>query len=57
MPDDQNDDVVVIGTGASRGTLGHRLATSIATALWLQRGPFLPRNGDIWETRSHGKHR
>lgn len=36
MGDDQHYDVVIIGTGAGGGTLGHRLApslTAIANAL------------------------
>ena len=51
MADDQHYDVVIIGTGAGGGTLGHRLATSGAKVLWLERGDFLPRERDNWETR------
>jgi choline dehydrogenase-like flavoprotein len=50
MADDQHYDVVIIGTGAGGGTLGHRLATSGAKVLWLERGPFLPRERDNWQT-------
>jgi choline dehydrogenase-like flavoprotein len=50
MADDQYYDVVIIGTGAGGGTLGHRLATNGATMLWLERGPFLPRERDNWQT-------
>jgi choline dehydrogenase-like flavoprotein len=42
MADDQHYDVVIIGTGAGGGTLGHRLATNGVKTLWLERGPFLP---------------
>ena len=52
MADDQHYDVVIIGTGAGGGTLGHRLATSGAKVLWLERGPFLPRERDNWETEA-----
>ncbi len=52
MAEDQHYDVVIIGTGAGGGTLGHRLATSGAKVLWLERGPFLPRERDNWETRA-----
>lgn len=52
MVDDQHYDVVIIGTGAGGGTLGHRLATSGAKVLWLERGPFLPRERDNWETQA-----
>ena len=50
MADDQHYDVVIIGTGAGGGTLGHRLATNGAKVLWLERGPFLPRERDNWQT-------
>jgi choline dehydrogenase-like flavoprotein len=50
MADNQHYDVVVIGTGAGGGTLGHRLATGGAKVLWLERGSFLPRERDNWES-------
>jgi choline dehydrogenase-like flavoprotein len=50
MADDQHYDVVIIGTGAGGGTLGHRLATNGAKVLWLERGPFLSRERDNWQT-------
>jgi choline dehydrogenase-like flavoprotein len=49
MADDQHYEVVIIGTGAGGGTLGHRLATNGAKVLWLERGPFLPRERDNWQ--------
>jgi choline dehydrogenase-like flavoprotein len=49
MADDRHYDVVVIGTGAGGGTLGHRLATSGKRILWLERGPFLPRELENWD--------
>ena len=52
MADDQHYDVVIIGTGAGGGTLGHRLATSGAKVLWLERGDFLPRERDNWSTQA-----
>jgi choline dehydrogenase-like flavoprotein len=52
MADDQHYDVVIIGTGAGGGTLGHRLATSGVRVLWLERGTFLPRERDNWETQA-----
>jgi choline dehydrogenase-like flavoprotein len=52
MADDQHYDVVIIGTGAGGGTLGHRLATNGAKVLWLERGPFLPRERDNWQTEA-----
>ena len=50
MVDNQHYDVVIIGTGAGGGTLGHRLATGGAKVLWLERGSFLPRERDNWES-------
>jgi len=50
MADDRHYDVVVIGTGAGGGTLGHRLATSGKRILWLERGPFLPRELENWDS-------
>jgi choline dehydrogenase-like flavoprotein len=44
-------DVLVIGTGAGGGTLLHRLAASGKRILVLERGPFLPREKDNWDTR------
>ena len=52
MADDQHYDVVIIGTGAGGGTLGHRLATQGTKVLWLERGPFLPRERDNWQTQA-----
>ena len=52
MADDQHYDVVIIGTGAGGGTLGHRLASNGAKVLWLERGPFLPRERDNWRSEA-----
>ena len=52
MADDQHYDVVIIGTGAGGGTLGHRLASNGAKVLWLERGPFLPRERDNWSSEA-----
>ena len=49
MADDQHYDVVIIGTGAGGGTLGHRLATNGVKVLWLERGSYLPRERDNWQ--------
>jgi choline dehydrogenase-like flavoprotein len=50
MADDRHYDVVVIGTGAGGGTIGHRLASAGKRVLWLERGPFLPRELDNWDS-------
>jgi choline dehydrogenase-like flavoprotein len=52
MADQRHYDVVIIGTGAGGGTLGHRLAAAGKDVLWLERGSFLPREIDNWDSRS-----
>ncbi len=44
-------DVIVIGTGAGGGTLAYALASSGKRILMLERGGYLPREKDNWETR------
>ncbi len=43
-------DVIVIGTGAGGGTLAHRLAPSGKRVLVLERGDWLPRERDNWDS-------
>ena len=43
-------DVIIIGTGAGGGTLAHRLAPSGKKILVLERGGFLPKEKDNWNT-------
>ena len=50
MADDQQYDVIIIGTGAGGGTLAHRLASSGKRVLILERGGYLPRERDNWES-------
>ncbi|MEV6192865.1 GMC family oxidoreductase [Streptomyces sp. NPDC051920] len=50
MTGDQHYDVIVIGTGAGGGTLAHRLAPSGKRVLILERGGYLPRERDNWES-------
>ena len=40
-------DVIIIGTGAGGGTLAHTLAPSGKRILLLERGDFLPRDGQL----------
>ena len=49
MPD--RYDVIVIGTGAGGGTLAHTLAPSGRRILLLERGDFLPRETQNWESK------
>ncbi len=43
-------DIIIIGTGAGGGTLVHRLADSGKKILILERGSFLPREKENWDT-------
>ncbi|MEU7906436.1 GMC family oxidoreductase [Actinoplanes sp. NPDC049118] len=57
---DQSYDVIVIGTGAGGGTLAHRLASTGRRILLLERGTYLPRERDNWESTAvfvKGKYR
>ncbi len=50
MPELDHYDVVIIGSGAGGGTLAWKLASSGKRILLLERGPYLPRERDNWET-------
>ncbi|MFF3763590.1 GMC oxidoreductase [Streptomyces sp. NPDC001922] len=52
MAEDQDYDVIIIGTGAGGGTLAHRLAESGKRILLLERGGYLPRERDNWESKA-----
>jgi choline dehydrogenase-like flavoprotein len=43
-------DVIIIGTGAGGGTLAHTLGRAGRKILVLDRGPFLPREKENWDT-------
>jgi choline dehydrogenase-like flavoprotein len=45
-------DVIIIGTGAGGGTLAWKLAPSGKRILLLERGGWLPRERENWDTRS-----
>lgn len=60
MADDQHYDVIIIGTGAGGGTLAHRLAPTGKRILILERGDYLPRERDNWDSTAvfvKGKYR
>ncbi|WP_030154211.1 GMC oxidoreductase [Streptomyces sp. NRRL S-244] len=60
MGDTPHYDVVIIGTGAGGGTLAHRLAPSGKRVLILERGDYLPRERDNWDSTAvfvKGKYR
>jgi choline dehydrogenase-like flavoprotein len=46
----QHYEVIIIGTGAGGGTLAYHLARAGKRVLILERGPFLPREKDNWNT-------
>ncbi len=45
-------EVIIIGTGAGGGTLAHTLARAGKKILVLERGPFLPREQENWDTKA-----
>ena len=45
-------DVIIIGTGAGGGTLAYRLAPSGMKILLLERGDFVPREKQNWDSRA-----
>ncbi|MBL9135752.1 MAG: GMC family oxidoreductase [Verrucomicrobiales bacterium] len=45
-------DVIILGTGAGGGTLLHELAATGKRILVIERGPFLPREKENWDTRA-----
>jgi len=50
VSDDQHYDVIVIGTGAGGGTFAHRIAPSGKRVLLLERGDYLSRERDNWDS-------
>jgi choline dehydrogenase-like flavoprotein len=51
-------DVIIIGTGAGGGTLAHKLAPSGKKVLLLERGGYLPREQENWDSKEvFGKER
>jgi choline dehydrogenase-like flavoprotein len=44
-------DVIIIGTGAGGGTLAHKLALSGKRILLLERGGYLPREPENWDSK------
>ena len=44
-------DLIIIGTGAGGGTLAHRLASSGKRILLLERGGYLPREPENWDSK------
>ena len=44
-------DVIIIGTGAGGGTMAHALASTGKKILMLERGSFLPKERENWDTQ------
>ena len=52
-------DFIIIGSGAGGGTLAYHLAPSGKKILLLERGPFVPREKENWnslEVNAHGRY-
>lgn len=50
MTEDRHCDVLIIGSGAGGGTLAWKLASSGKRIVVLERGDYLPRERDNWDT-------
>jgi choline dehydrogenase-like flavoprotein len=52
MASNNHYDVIIIGTGAGGGTLAYRLAPSGKRILLLERGPYVPREKENWDSHA-----
>jgi choline dehydrogenase-like flavoprotein len=52
MAHDRHYDVIIIGSGAGGGTLAYHLAPSGKKILILERGDYVPREKDNWDSRA-----
>ena len=52
MPSETHYDVIIIGTGAGGGTLAYKLAPSGKRILILERGGYVPREKENWDSRA-----
>ena len=52
MSNSNHYDVIIIGTGAGGGTLARKLAPTGKRILLLERGGFVPRERDNWDSRA-----
>jgi choline dehydrogenase-like flavoprotein len=52
MSNDTHFDVIIIGTGAGGGTLAYALAPTGKRILLLERGGYVPREKDNWDSRA-----
>jgi choline dehydrogenase-like flavoprotein len=59
MSANRHYDIIIIGTGAGGGTLAYRLAASGKKILLLERGDFVPREKQNWDSQAvvgHGRY-
>src|SRR5207245_5063577 len=52
MESTRHYDVIIVGTGAGGGTLAYRLAPTGKSIRLLERGGYVPRERDNWDTRA-----
>ncbi|HXJ35429.1 MAG TPA: GMC family oxidoreductase [Candidatus Eisenbacteria bacterium] len=52
MPHENDYDVIIIGSGAGGGTLAHRLAPTGKRILILERGDYVPRERENWDSHA-----
>lgn len=52
MPDSAHFDVIIIGTGLGGGTLAHDLSPTGKRILLVERGDWLPREKENWDSRA-----
>jgi choline dehydrogenase-like flavoprotein len=52
MSSDMQYDIIIIGTGAGGGTIAPQLSASGKRVLILERGGFLPRERENWDTKA-----
>jgi choline dehydrogenase-like flavoprotein len=52
MARDNHYDVIIIGSGAGGGTLAYKLAPSGKRILLLERGPYVPREKENWDSHA-----
>src|SRR6058998_2897215 len=52
MPYDTHFDVIIVGTGAGGGTLAYHLAASGKRVLLLERGDYVTRERENWDSRA-----
>ena len=52
MPSNTHYDIIIIGTGAGGGTLAHKLAPSGKRILILERGDYVRREKENWDSRA-----